>query len=109
LFGAREGIPMAVRTDPEGNETDALFDLADLDGAEVLEIGSGDGRLTWRYADRAAHVTAIEPFEHSIARAEERLRETSLPVEFRNVGLEDFADASDDDVFDVALLSWSLC
>jgi 2-polyprenyl-3-methyl-5-hydroxy-6-metoxy-1,4-benzoquinol methylase len=100
---------MAVRTDPEGNETEALFDLVRFDGAEVLEIGSGDGRLTWRYADRAAHVLAIEPFEGSIARAVERLREAPLPVEFRNVGFEDFAGASDADVFDVALLSWSLC
>jgi 16S rRNA A1518/A1519 N6-dimethyltransferase RsmA/KsgA/DIM1 with predicted DNA glycosylase/AP lyase activity len=60
---------VTIRTDPEGNETATLFDLVDLDGAEVLEIGCGDGRLTWRYADRAAHVTAIEPFEDSIARA----------------------------------------
>jgi len=42
---------MAVRTDPEGNETLALFDLVQLDGREVLEIGCGDGRLTRRYAD----------------------------------------------------------
>lgn len=100
---------MTVRTDPEGNETDALFDLVRLDGAEVLEIGCGDGRLTWRYAERAGHVTAIEVFEDSIARAKERLREMHLPVEFRHVGFEDFAADTDPDVFDVALLSWSLC
>ena len=64
---------MTVRVDPEGNETGALFDLVDLEGREVLEIGCGDGRLTWRYADRAAHVTAIEPFEDAIARANSRL------------------------------------
>jgi 2-polyprenyl-3-methyl-5-hydroxy-6-metoxy-1,4-benzoquinol methylase len=100
---------VAIRTDPEGNETQALFDLVALEGREVLEIGCGDGRLTWRYAERAAHVTAIEPFADSIARAEERLREASLPVEFRNASFEDFAAGSDPDVFDVALLSWSLC
>ena len=100
---------MTIRTDPEGNETAALFDLVDLDGVEVLEIGCGDGRLTWRYADRAVRVTAIEPFADSIARAKERLRETELPVEFRHVNFEDFAASTDPDVFDVALLSWSLC
>jgi 2-polyprenyl-3-methyl-5-hydroxy-6-metoxy-1,4-benzoquinol methylase len=100
---------VSVRTDPEGNETDALFDLVELEGREVLEIGSGDGRLTWRYADRAAHVMAIEPFGGSIARAKERLRETHLPVEFRHANLEDFAAGADPDIFDVALLSWSLC
>jgi 2-polyprenyl-3-methyl-5-hydroxy-6-metoxy-1,4-benzoquinol methylase len=100
---------MTIRTDPEGNETDALFDLVELEGREVLEVGCGDGRLTWRYADRAAHVTAIEPFGDSVARADERLRETNLPVEFRHVNFEDFAAGTDTDVFDVALLSWSLC
>jgi 2-polyprenyl-3-methyl-5-hydroxy-6-metoxy-1,4-benzoquinol methylase len=100
---------VTIRTDPEGNETATLFDLVDLDGAEVLEIGCGDGRLTWRYADRAAHVTAIEPFEDSIARAKERLREMKLLVEFRHVNFEDFAAGAETDAFDVALLSWSLC
>jgi 2-polyprenyl-3-methyl-5-hydroxy-6-metoxy-1,4-benzoquinol methylase len=100
---------MSVRTDPEGHEIVALLELAELDGAEVLEIGSGDGRLTWRYAERTAHVTGIEPFEDSIARAVEQQRGTQLPVEFQNEGFEEFASASDADVFDVALLSWSLC
>ena len=100
---------MTIRVDPEGNETAALFGLAELQGCQVLEIGCGDGRLTWRYAGRAAHVTAIEPFEGSIARAKERLRETDLPVEFRHVSFEEFAAETDHDIFDVTLLSWSLC
>jgi 2-polyprenyl-3-methyl-5-hydroxy-6-metoxy-1,4-benzoquinol methylase len=100
---------MTVRTDPEGHETDALVDLVQLEGREVLEIGCGDGRLTWRFADRAAHVTAIDPFEDAIERAKDRLRGTDLPIDFRHVAFEDFAAASDGDEFDVALLSWSLC
>jgi 2-polyprenyl-3-methyl-5-hydroxy-6-metoxy-1,4-benzoquinol methylase len=99
-----------VRIDPEGNETDALFGLVELEGGEVLEIGCGDGRLTWRYADRARHVTAIEPFEDAIIRAKRRL--TDAPderIEFRHTAFEDFAAASEADVFDIALLSWSLC
>ena len=49
---------MMIRVDPENNEPRALFDLADFNGRSVLEIGCGDGRLTWRYADNVAHVTA---------------------------------------------------
>lgn len=71
---------MTVRTDPEDSETDALFALVDLDGADVLEIGCGDGRLTWRYADRVAHVMAVDPFADGIARAKERLRGSKLPT-----------------------------
>jgi 2-polyprenyl-3-methyl-5-hydroxy-6-metoxy-1,4-benzoquinol methylase len=100
---------MTVRIDPEGHETGALFELVDLAGAHVLEIGAGDGRLTWRYAERAAHVTALEPYEGSVARAREELLDRALPIEFRHEAFEDFAAGSDPDVFDVALLSWSLC
>jgi 2-polyprenyl-3-methyl-5-hydroxy-6-metoxy-1,4-benzoquinol methylase len=101
---------MTIRIDPEGNETDALFDLVELEGREVLEIGCGDGRLTRRYADRVEHVTAIEPFEDALGRAQKRLSETpNERIEFRHVAFEDLAAASDADVFDVSLLSWSLC
>jgi 2-polyprenyl-3-methyl-5-hydroxy-6-metoxy-1,4-benzoquinol methylase len=101
---------MAVRTDPEGNETRVLFELTHLDGAEVLEIGCGDGRLTRRYADQVARVTAIDSFADAIDRARqwlpEKLKQT---VEFRTIAFEDFARASGPDVFDLAILSWSLC
>jgi cyclopropane fatty-acyl-phospholipid synthase-like methyltransferase len=101
---------MTIRIDPENNETNALFDLIELGGREVLEIGCGDGRLTWRYADRTMHVTAIEPFEDAIARAQKRLSQTpNERIEVRHVAFEDFATSMDADVFDVVLLSWSLC
>jgi len=101
---------MTVRIDPETNETDTLSDLVELEGREVLEIGCGDGRLTRRYADRAAHVTAIDPFEDAIARAQERLSQApNERIEFRHVAFVDLAAATDADVFDVSLLSWSLC
>ena len=86
---------MTIKVDPENNEPRALFDLADINGRRVLEIGCGDGRLTWRYADKAAHVTAIEPFEESITRAKENTPDhLKSRVEFRNIGFDDFAAAS---------------
>lgn len=98
---------MTVRTDPEDTETSALHDFADFTGRRVLEIGCGDGRLTWRYADRAAHVTAIDPDADDIATALEdcppALRDR---VEFQVTRLEDFAPPQE--LFDIALLSWSL-
>ena len=101
---------MSVRTDPEGNETEALFALVDLGGAEVLEIGCGDGRLTWRYADRTAHVTAIDPFEEGIARAKDRLpQRLEGKIDFRCEAFEEFAAETRSEIFDVAILSWSLC
>ena len=100
---------MTVRVDPENNEPCALFALADFNSRRVLEIGCGDGRLTWRYADKAAHVTAIDPFEGSIARAEENTPDNlKSRVEFRRIGFDDFAAASEASMFEIAILSWSL-
>ena len=99
---------MAVRIDPEKNESRALFELADFTGRRVLELGCGDGRLTWRYAERAAQVTAIDPSAAAIATAQEDLpEELRGRVAFRNVAFDDFA-AGTLSPFDVVILSWSL-
>ena len=75
-------------------------------GVNVLEIGCGDGRLTWLYADQAAHVVALDPKADDIALAVQNcpphLRER---VEFRTGAIQDFASSG---TFDLALLSWSL-
>ena len=101
---------MTIRIDPENNETRALFDLVNFSRQHVLEIGCGDGRLTWRYADKAAHVTAIEPAAKLIALAREHLPgELRDRIEFQDVTFEDFAIASAPSAFDIIILSWSLC
>ena len=97
----------AVRSDPEDAETAALRALIDFTGLRVLEVGCGDGRLTWRYADRAAQVVAIDPDADDIATASEdcppALRSR---VELHVSRLEDFLPPTEK--FDLALLSWSL-
>lgn len=99
-----------IRTDPENNEPQALFEFADFGNKHVLEIGCGDGRLTWRYADKAAHVTAIEPSSEQIALARKNMP-TNLKgkVEFQSATLEDFAANSKSSIFDLVILSYSLC
>lgn len=99
-----------IRTDPENNEPHALFEIADFSDRDVLEIGCGDGRLTWRYADKAAHVTAIEPSDEQIALARKNLpKNLKGRVEFQTVTLEAFAAKSAPSVFDLVILSYSLC
>lgn len=98
---------MASGKDPEGAEARALAELADFDGKRVLEIGCGDGRMTWLYAEQAAGVLGVDPEEEAILEARaalpDRLKDR---VEFR------VADAQSLDVprqrFDIAFLSWSL-
>lgn len=100
---------MNIRSDPENNEIRALFDLVDFSGKQVLEIGCGDGRLTRRYAEAAAHVTAIEPYDEAINRARanqpEGLRQH---VDFHHSTFDDFAASQRSELFDIAILSWSL-
>ena len=101
---------MTIRVDPEQNEISALFSFVDIDGRRVLEIGSGDGRLTLLYADRTAHVTAIEPFAPAIARAEKNLPQSMASrVTLRRVAFDAFAAATAASTFDVAIFAWSLC
>lgn len=115
---------MPILLDPEHNESKALFNLPiPWTGASVLEIGSGDGRLTWRYADKVARVTALEPDveKHQTALAE---RPPGFEhVEFLNLGLDEFykhvtlseakgrrsyGRVTYGEKFDLAILSWSL-
>lgn len=101
---------MTIRVDAEGNETAALFELVDLNGKNVLEVGSGDGRLTWLFADLAAHVTGIEPYAPSVDKAKKGLpQHLKDRVDFLAVGIDDFAAVSEPNTYDVVLNSWSLC
>lgn len=44
---------MALAFDPEGVEAQIIHRLIDFRDKNVLEIGCGDGRMTWRFADHA--------------------------------------------------------
>jgi 2-polyprenyl-3-methyl-5-hydroxy-6-metoxy-1,4-benzoquinol methylase len=98
-----------IRSDPENSEIRALFDLVDFSGKQVLEIGCGDGRLTRRYAQAAAHVTAIDPFEEAIGRANANQAEPLRgQVAFHPITFEDFAAGCEAETFDIAIFSWAL-
>ena len=101
---------MSVTFDPEENEIRALKNLGvDFTGKHVLEIGSGKGRLTWRYAEQAGHVTALEPNEEraAVARAE---MPPSLQgrVEILTTSIENFEPMREASGYDMAILSWVL-
>jgi 2-polyprenyl-3-methyl-5-hydroxy-6-metoxy-1,4-benzoquinol methylase len=98
---------MAWRVDPEGAELAALRRLASLEGQRVLELGCGDGRLTFQYARSAASVLAVDVDEQRIADASKaRPPELAERLTFQNVGAAEVDESPRN--FDVALFSSSL-
>ena len=98
---------MAWRIDPEGVERSTLGQLAPLDGLHVLEVGCGDGRLTFQFAEATASVFAVDPDEERVAKAR-----TALPPQLEGKVSFDVAGAVEVKRprrrFDLALFSWSL-
>lgn len=98
---------MAWRIDPEGAETDGLAQLAPVDGLRVLELGCGDGRLTFRYAHAAKSVLAVDPDAERIEDARAALPPALADtVTFAAVGAAEVEAPSAS--FDLALFSSSL-
>ncbi len=97
----------SVQKDPERRELAALDRLASLAGMRVLEIGCGDGRLTWSLAERAEQVFAIDPDRQAIAKARRALPKSLKDhVQFDVGEAETYPFPSG--AFEVALFSWSL-
>lgn len=100
---------MAIVEDPEGNETITLHRMVDITDRRVLEIGCGEGRLTWRYADVAEHVTAIDPIAEEIKAAQANLADQLKGrVTFAEATIEGFAESNREARFEIAIFAWSL-
>jgi cyclopropane fatty-acyl-phospholipid synthase-like methyltransferase len=97
-------VPLEV--DPDRVELEAVDRLVDLDDKRVLEVGCGNGRLTYRYAHRTTYVLGVDPDAAAIADARAaRPRELERHVQFR---VSKHVVPPRRRRFDVALFSWSL-
>jgi ubiquinone/menaquinone biosynthesis C-methylase UbiE len=99
---------MTARLDPEEAETRIIHDLIDFAGKDVLDVGCGDGRMTWRFAEQTRSVLGLDPLAASIEQA--RL---DTPAHLRSKVTFQVADITTAQLpaaaFDVVALSWSLC
>lgn len=98
---------MPTDIDPDRVEARTLLQAAAFDNARVLEVGSGDGRLAFRYADAPAFVVGIEQDARSVASAI-----AACPPDLRRRVTFARANAVHlpfrDGTFDIAVLAWSL-
>jgi predicted RNA methylase len=99
-------VPLVI--DPEGVEVAAIRELVDVRGRRILDVGCGDGRLSFACArDGAATVVGIDPDDAEIAEAH-----GATPRGLRRRIRFEVADAAEVELprreFDLALFSWSL-
>lgn len=98
---------MTFQKDAENYETKTLHKLVDFRDQRVLEVGCGEGRLTWRFAAAAQQVVGIDPDPDAV-----RVAHYDMPSGLRKTTA--FACASalhlpfPPESFGITLLSWSL-
>jgi ubiquinone/menaquinone biosynthesis C-methylase UbiE len=89
-------------------ELGIVRELVDFAGLRVLEIGAGDGRLTWPFAPEARLWVALDPdADEARAAADELKQRDGVRV---RVSIGDARElAFPDGYFDLAFFTWSLC
>ena len=98
---------MTFYKDPERSETKHLHKFADVAGKRVLEIGCGEGRLTWRYASASLSTIGLDPKKDAVRVATiDRPSDLADKVHFANAQAEHIPFHKE--TFDIAILAWSL-
>jgi ubiquinone/menaquinone biosynthesis C-methylase UbiE len=96
-----------MQRDPEGTELAVLRRFADVQGKHVLEIGCGEGRLTWRYAGDAGCVNGTDAKPEAL-----KVAQSKRPGELERKTWFTAASAIRlpfaHEKFDIALMSWAL-
>jgi ubiquinone/menaquinone biosynthesis C-methylase UbiE len=79
---------MTLQRDPEGFEQKTLHTFVDFKDKRVLEVGCGEGRLTFKYAAASSLTVGFDPDHFAGASA------SHIPFS--------------KETFDIAILAWSL-
>jgi ubiquinone/menaquinone biosynthesis C-methylase UbiE len=99
---------MTSRVEPIGIELQTIYNYVDFKEKNVLEIGCGNGRLTFQFADIARKTVAIDLNAESIKQAKKDLSGSlGSKIEFHVQSAENLSFIND--TFDIALFSYSLC
>jgi ubiquinone/menaquinone biosynthesis C-methylase UbiE len=98
---------MSLQKDPDHNEIRYLRKYVDFADKRVLEIGCGEGRLTWQYAKEARSVIAVD-LDHDSLRVAKVDRPVSLEKQVALACAASEYLPFSKEKFDIAILAWSL-
>ena len=98
---------MTLQKDPERNEIHQLRKTVDLADKRILEIGCGEGRLTWQYAKWTASVVAMD-LDHDSLRVAKVDRPYDLEQSVHLACADSHYLPFSKEKFDIAILAWSL-
>ncbi len=93
---------------PSRLELEAIRALADFSDRSVLEVGAGDGRLTWPFAGEAARWVASDPDAGEIDEAVRAARLPPFPRALLHIG-DGRRLSFPSEAFDAVFFSYSLC
>jgi ubiquinone/menaquinone biosynthesis C-methylase UbiE len=98
---------MTLQKDTERNELRYLRKFADFTNRRVLEIGCGEGRMTWQYAKATHHTVGIDLDTDALRVAYiDRPYALEHKVYFSCAASEYLPFSKE--TFDIAILAWSL-
>ncbi len=99
---------MTLEKDPEGFERKSLHKFVDFANKRVLEIGCGEGRLTWKYAAASSLTIGFDPDHDAlrVARVDAQDKSCGTYVHFAEASARRIPFVNE--TFDIAILAWSL-
>ena len=98
---------MSLQKDSDHSEIKFLRKFVDFKDKRILEIGCGEGRLTWQYAREAHPIVAVDLDHNSL-----RVAKVDRPSDLENKIYLACANSEylpfSKEKFDIAILAWSL-